>query len=93
MFEEYRGQATDAEGTTHRFIASGEGHCFPVGTMNSFVTYFAPADFNETVNTLGLPLYAKQTARKFDRGIEIHTQSNPLPLCLRPAVLVKVTAS
>ena len=93
VFEEYRGQATDAEGTTHRFIASGEGHCFPVGTMNSFVTYFAPADFNETVNTLGLPLYAKQTARKFDRGIEIHTQSNPLPLCLRPAVLVKVTAS
>ena len=93
VFEEYRGQATDAEGTTRRFIAAGEGHCFPVGTMNSFVTYFAPADFNETVNTLGLPLYAKQTARKFDRGIEIHTQSNPLPLCLRPAVLVKVTAS
>ena len=93
VFEEYRGQATDASGTTRRFIASSEGHCFPLGTMNSFVTYFAPADFNETVNTLGLPLYAKQTARKFDRGIEIHTQSNPLPLCLRPAVLVKVMAS
>ena len=93
IFEEYRGQATDINGVTRRFIAEGEGHCFPLGTTQTFVTYFAPADFNEAVNTLGLPLYAKQTARKFDRGIEIHTQSNPLPLCLRPSVLVKVTAS
>lgn len=93
IFEEYRGQATDLDGNVRQFIASGEGHCFPLGTTQTFVTYFAPADFNETVNTLGLPLYAKQTARKFDRGIEIHTQSNPLPLCLRPSVLVKVTAS
>lgn len=92
-FEEYRGQATDPDGNTRRFIASGEGHCFPTGTTESFVTYFAPADFNETVNTLGLPLYAKQCPRKFDRGTELHTQSNPLPLCLRPGVLVKLTAA
>jgi len=92
-FEEYRGQATDPDGNTRRFIASGEGHCFPTGTAESFVTYFAPADFNETVNTLGLPLYAKQCPRKFDRGTELHTQSNPLPLCLRPGVLVKLTAA
>lgn len=74
-FEEYRGQATDPDGNVRRFIASGEGHCFPVGTSQTFVTYFAPADFNETVNTLGLPLYAKQCPRKFDRGTELHTQS------------------
>ncbi len=92
-FEEYRGQAIDPDGNTRRFIASGEGHCFPTGTAESFVTYFAPADFNETVNTLGLPLYAKQCPRKFDRGTELHTQSNPLPLCLRPGVLVKLTAA
>ena len=92
-FEEYRGQATDPDGNVRRFIAANEGHCFPVGTSQTFVTYFAPADFNETVNTLGLPIYAKQEPRKFDRGTDLHTQSNPLPLCLRPAVLVKVTAS
>ena len=92
-FEEYRGQATDPDGVTHRFIAANEGHCFPVGTMQTFVTYFAPADFNETVNTYGLPLYAKQEPRKFDRGTDLHTQSNPLPLCLRQGVLVKVVAS
>jgi hypothetical protein len=92
-FEEYRGRATAPDGATRKFIAEGEGHCFPVGTSESFVTYFAPADFNETVNTLGLPLYAKQCPRKFDRGTDLHTQSNPLPMCLRPGVLVKVTAS
>lgn len=91
-FEEYRGQASSPDGTARKFIAANEGHCFPTGTSQTFVTYFAPADFNETVNTLGLPIYAKQEPRKFDRGTDLHTQSNPLPLCLRPAVLVKVTA-
>ena len=37
------------------------------------------------------PLYAKLDARKFDRGTDVHTQSNPLPLCLRPSVLVKLS--
>ena len=91
-FEEYRGQATDPDGNTRRFIAAGEAHAFPVGTLDTFATYFAPADFNETVNTLGQPLYAKQEPRKFDRGTDLHTQSNPLPMCHRPGVLVKLTA-
>jgi hypothetical protein len=84
-------QATDADGNVRRFIAANEGHCFPIGTLGTFTTYFAPADFNETANTLGQPLYAKQEPRKFERGTDLHTQSNPLPMCLRPAVLVKLT--
>jgi hypothetical protein len=92
-FEEYRGQATDVNGTTRRFIAAGEAHCFPLGTIDTFSTYFAPADFNETANTLGQALYAKQEPRKFDRGTDLHTQSNPLPMCHRPGVLVKLTAA
>lgn len=90
-FEEYRGQATDGSGTSRRFIAAGEAHAFPLGTIDTFGTYFAPADFNETANTLGQPLYAKQEPRKFDRGTDLHTQSNPLPMCHRPGVLVKLT--
>ena len=91
-FVEYRGQANDADtGDPRRFIAAGEAHAFPLGTLDTFATYFAPADFNETVNTLGKPLYAKQEPRKFDRGTDLHTQSNPLPMCHRPGVLVKLT--
>lgn len=92
-FEEYRGQATDAAGNIRKFIEDDEAHFIPLGTANTFRTHFAPADFNETANTLGLPLYAKQEARKFGRGTDLHTQSNPLPICLRPEVLVKGTKS
>ncbi|WP_341822712.1 major capsid protein [Wolbachia endosymbiont (group A) of Clivina fossor] len=92
-FEEYRGQATDPEGNVRRFIEGNTGHCFPLGTASTFTTYFAPADFNETVNTLGQPLYAKQEPRRFDRGTDLHTQSNPLPMCHRPGILIKVVAA
>lgn len=91
-FEEYAGEASDAEGRSRRFIEPGEAHAFPVGTLDTFATYVAPADFNETVNTLGQLLYSKQAPRKFDRGTDLHTQSNPLPMCHRPALLVKLKA-
>lgn len=90
-FEEYRGVATDADGEARRFIAANEAHAFPLGTMGTFETLFAPADFIETANTMGLPVYAKQANAKFDRGVDLHTQSNPLPICYRPGVLVKMT--
>lgn len=93
IFEEYVGKASDAAGNTRRFIASGEGHAFPEGTMSTFETLLAPADFIETANTLGRELYAKQEPRKFNRGVDIHTQSNPLPICYRPGVLVKIYSS
>lgn len=91
-FEEYRGTATDASGNARKFIAADEGHAFPTGTMNTFETLFAPADFNETVNTIGLEIYSKMEPRKMGRGMDLHTQSNPLPICNRPGLLVKVTA-
>lgn len=93
IFEEYRGTATDAAGAARRFIASGEGHAFPEGTVDTFKTLGCPADFNETVNTIGLPYYAKFDRRKHDRGYDLHTQSNVLALCKRPAVLVRVHSS
>lgn len=92
-FEEYRGVASDPDATSRRFIAANAGHAFPEGTMDTFGTSYAPADFFEAVNTIGLEVYAKMEPRKFGRGADIHTQSNPLPLCRRPAVLVKVLSS
>jgi hypothetical protein len=91
-FEEYVGTATDYAGAARKFIASGEAHAFPMGTMQTFETIYSPADFIETVNTIGLELYAKQELRKFGRGVDLHIQSNPLPICYRPGVLVKLTA-
>ncbi len=90
-WEEYRGTGTDKEGNTRKFIAQNQGHCFPVGTANTFKTVFAPGNFIEAVNTPGIPIYAKQAIEKMGRWIDLHFESNPLPICLRPAVLVKVT--
>jgi hypothetical protein len=85
--EEYRGQV----GAT-RFIDAGEAIAFPVGTQDTFTNYGAPADFAETVNTTAVQFYARQQNKDFNRGVDIHAQTNVLPLCSRPAVLVKLTA-
>jgi hypothetical protein len=92
IFEEQNGYAKTVDGTTRKFIDDDTAQVVPLGTQ-SMKTYFAPADFMETVNTPGLPRYAKQERMKYDRGLEIHTQSNPLPVCLRPQLLVKLTKS
>ncbi len=86
MFEEYPGSVG---GVT--FVGTDDAHFLPVGVPGLFKNALAPADFMETANTLGLPIYAKQEPMEFNRGVKIHTQSNPLPICLRPKVLVKGT--
>lgn len=93
MWEEYDAEASDAAGNVYKFIEDSEAHAFPVGTMDTFSTYVCPADFNETVNTVGQELYAKIAEREMGRGYNLHTQSNPLPVCKRPALLVKLTTS
>jgi len=87
-FEEYRAVIN---GTA--LITAGDGHAYPEGTIDTFATYYAPADFNEAVNTIGLPIYVKTWEKEGGRGTVIHTQCNSLPLCHQPAVLVKVTTS
>lgn len=65
-------------------LADDEGIILPTGTRQVFFEYFAPADMNATVNTKGLPYYASREQLKHDKGWELHAQSNPLPLVLRP---------
>ncbi|RAI01107.1 major capsid protein E [Acuticoccus sediminis] len=96
--EEYRGKAQylQENGTyaSRAFIPTGEAIAFPVGTMDVFRTYFAPADFMDTVNTLGDEVYAVTAPdRDFNRFIKLHTQSNPLPIVKRPKLLVRLHTS
>jgi len=88
VFENY-GSVDAAEGSsTFVGIASDKARFFPIGVPNLFRTYYAPADYVETVNTLGTRLYSKQDRMKFDRGIEGEMQMNSLHLCTRPGVLM-----
>lgn len=92
IFEEYAATWTDKDGTARLAIASGEGHAFPEGTGSVFEEVVAPGNFIEAANTIGLPYYASQEPRKHNAGIDLWAESNPLPICKRPEVLVKVTA-
>lgn len=74
------------------FVDTDQVRFFPVGT-NLGIEIYGPADFVETVNTLGLPKYAKQEGLDFDRGVRLHVQSNPLPIFMKPKTLVKGTKS
>jgi hypothetical protein len=94
-FEEYAGVANslneDGSTTVRRFIPEGDARFFPVGTTESFQTYFAPPDVITEVNTAPTDeVYADQAVDpEFERWVKLHTQSNPLPIVKRPAVLVR----
>ena len=75
------------------FIPDDTAAAFPIGATGLFKQYNAPAPFEETVNTIGLPYYARQEPMRFGIGRELHTNSNPLFICRRPATLVEVTFS
>ncbi|MGO6707607.1 major capsid protein [Rhizobium johnstonii] len=69
-------------------IATTKARFFPVGVANLFKSYTAPADYIETVNTLGERLYAKQWPMPNDKGINGELQMNELNICTRPGALM-----
>ncbi|MBL4781791.1 MAG: major capsid protein [Porticoccaceae bacterium] len=81
-WENYRGAVN---GTP--FIPTADCRFFPVGVQGLFQNWFAPADYNETVNTRGLPRYAKLIPDNNDKGASLEAQTNPLPICTRPRTL------
>lgn len=70
-------------------IAATEARFFAVGVQNLFRTYYAPADYVETVNTLGKRLYAKQWDMPNGKGVNGETQTNVLHICTRPGALLR----
>mgnify|MGYP000849096728 CR=1 FL=1 len=69
-------------------IAATKARFFPMGVPGLFRTYHAPADYIETVNTLGERLYAKQWPMPNDKGINGELQMNALQICTRPGALM-----
>ena len=83
FWEEYRGAGNVK-------IADNTALLVPLGVPDMFVTYYAPAPYMETVNTMGLPFYLKQEPMRMNVGIEAECQSNPLNLITRPASIIKL---
>jgi len=84
FWERYRGGGSV-------IIADTEAYAVPTGVMDLFITRFAPADYMDAVNTLGLPFYSSSEALKHGKGVELEAQSNPAHLCTRPRACIKLT--
>jgi hypothetical protein len=82
FWENYRGAVG---GTT--FVHTDKCHIAPMGVPGFFRSVYAPADYIETVNTLGKRLYAKQYAMPNGKGINLDVQMNVLTYCTRPGAL------
>lgn len=84
-WEEYRGKVGGKF-----FIPQGKALLVPEGVPDMFITNYAPADYMETANTIGLPYYAKQEALRMNKGVELEAQSNPISYSTRPTAVIEL---
>jgi hypothetical protein len=82
-WENYRGSVGDTS-----FINTDKAHFFPTGVPQLFRTYYAPADYIETVNTMGRRIYEKLFRMPNDKGMNMEIQMNSLEMCTRPRCLL-----
>lgn len=85
---------TGAKATTDLgapYIAANEARVAVLGVPDLYITRFAPADYNQTVNTPGLPFYSQAVEKPNGKGYDLEVQSNPISICTRPEVLRKLT--
>lgn len=72
-------------------IPDGEARLFPKDKPKLFQTRFAPANYNETVNTMGLPYYSKAEPKRMGKGVDIESQSNVINICTNPLAVRRLT--
>jgi hypothetical protein len=93
VFEEYNAAVTLSTGSSERLIPANEGIAFPLGTIDTFVTYGGPLFHMDTVNTIGLPLYASQHLDEEGRFIKVKTEASILPVNKRPRLAIRIHTS
>lgn len=86
LWERYKGKMNNVP-----FVADDSAYVVAEDADDLFITVFAPADYMETVNTLGLPYYGKLEPLRMGKGVEGEVQSNPLHLCTRPLSVIELT--
>lgn len=75
------------------FIPSGDAYMVPMGTQDTFKTFFGPANKFELVNTLGEKVYAWTYSDAKGEKIEIQSESNFLNLLAKPQAIVRLYSS
>lgn len=101
---EYKGTAPLSTGSSTPFVGASQCRFYPVGTTETFATYFAPPDTLDAANALAelhsdpdfggeAQMFASPDILKHGKGVEIYTESNPISICRRPELLVKGIAA
>jgi hypothetical protein len=98
LFREYYGTApvranATASITSTKFWADNTGSAYPVGTTNMFRTYDGPAHDLRQANKLGTEVWISPKILDHGAGIELKSQSNPLPIVRRPEAVVQILSS
>lgn len=95
FFENYRGSdGVNAGANTTAGGAVGidpdKAMFFLTDAPGLYAEYYAPGDFVSEMGSTGLPRYASIALDPLHgRFIDVHTEQNPLPVCLRPKTLMK----
>ena len=86
-------QQVQGQAGMNRFIEAEAGYGFPTGTLDTFRTFLAPPNVVSLANTRGIKRYVSPRILDHDKGVELFSESNVLPICKRPNVLFKVVAA
>lgn len=84
FWENYRGKVGDVD-----FVPTADCRFVPLGVNDLFLEHYGPGDTMSTVNKPGVPVIAMQELKPMEKGVDIHTQSNPLMLPTRPEALIR----
>ena len=90
--EAYTEAPSSEEIVSQKQVAIADGDCrfFLTGVPGLYTEKFAPGDYLDTVNSIGLPRYARIAIDPtFSKWVKLEVQSNPMPICLRPETLVR----
>lgn len=84
-FEEYTGNVGGQV-----YVAADKAHTFPEGVPEMFLSIYAPAEYWDTVNTLGLPRYVRVNPDGNDPDYKrtVRMQSQMLHLNTRPRAVI-----
>lgn len=76
------------------FISADEAYLVPIlDDPDAYITRNGPADYIDTVNTMGLPFYSSAEMMDHGKGVSLEAQSNTISLPTRPRSIIKMTKS
>lgn len=85
---EYRGVYNNA-----RLIPAGDAYMLPMGTSDTFISYFSPANKFDLVGTIGEESYMFTYRDPKGSLIEIESEHNHLALVRRPQAVIRLFSS